>query len=576
MGMGISFRAGFGIILLAMTAGLGARSIAAQDNAASPVRAEAAVNAVATSRVSDQVADPALGESVRALQQQLKELQSAMADMRKEVDESRAEAHSLRQDFEAMQRTPKGLRVEAVAAPRATNSETANAGGPADFTGMTMEESSLNPSPSAQSMPLSAQQPNAPPIDQLTQRVGQLEDDQTLLAAKVDEQQQTKVESASKYHVRLSGIVLTNVFSNSAAVDNEDVPSLAVPSNLSGTNGSVGATLRQSELGLDVTGPTLAGARTQGSVQFDFSGGFPDTQNGVTAGLVRLRTAVVRLDWDNTSLVAGQDTLFFAPLQPTSLASLAIPALAYAGNLWTWTPQVAVEHRVNFSGGSGLSLEAGLLDALDGEPPYNSYYREPSAGESSRQPAYAGHVSWSYPAFGRAIRLGIGGYYSRQNWGYDRNVDGWAGTADALVPLPARLELSGEFYRGRSVGGLGGGVGQSVIFSGPQDTASTIIQGLNSAGGWAQLKFRATSRMEFNVDYGIDSPFAAQLREFPGWGDYDNSSSVTRNRQYFANAIFRPRSDLVMSLEYRRLHTIYFPEDRYTANVISLSMGVLF
>lgn len=141
--------------------------------------------------------------------------------------------------------------------------------------------------------------------------------------------------------------------------------------------------------------------------------------------------------------------------------------------------------------------------------------------------------------------------------------------------LPGRLDLSGEFYRGRSVGGLGGGVGQSIILSGPQTTASSIIQGLNSAGGWAQLKFRATSRLEFNADYGIDSPFAYQLREFPGWGYY-NLSSVARNRQYFANAIFRPRSDLVMSLEYRRINSIYIPEARYTANIVSLSMGVLF
>lgn len=573
MGMGISFRTGLGILLMVVVAGLGARPGAAQSNTATPARAGAAVDAVATSSATGSASDPALGESVRALQQQLKELQSAMADLRKEVDDSRAEAHSLRRDLESMRQTAAALRVENAVASSGANTETANAARPGDFAGaVTDANSSSTSSSSAQPIPQSNQQP----IDQLSQRVAQLEDNQSLLTAKVDEQQQTKVESASKYHVRLSGIVLTNVFSNSAAVDNEDVPSLAVPSELSGTNGSVGATLRQSELGLDVTGPTLAGARTQGSVQFDFSGGFPNTPNGVTEGLVRLRTAVVRLDWDNTSLIAGQDTLFFAPLQPTSLASIALPALAYAGNLWTWTPQIDVEHRVNLSDDSQLSLEAGLLDALDGELPYDSYYRSPSAGESSRQPAYAGHVGWSYPAFGRMLRLGAGAYYSRQNWGFNRNVDAWAGTADVLVPLPARFELSGEFYRGRSVGGLGGGVGQSVIFNGPQDTAATIIQGLNSAGGWAQLKFRATSRLEFNADYGIDSPFAYQLREFPGWGDYDNSGSVARNRQYFANAIFRPRSDLVMSLEYRRINSIYIPENRYTANIVSLSMGVLF
>src|SRR5216110_2687942 len=37
----------------------------------------------------------------------------------------------------------------------------------------------------------------------------------------------------------------------------------------------------------------------------------------------------MRLDWKKASLIAGQDTLFIAPLTPTSIASLAIPAMSY-------------------------------------------------------------------------------------------------------------------------------------------------------------------------------------------------------------------------------------------------------
>ena len=85
----------------------------------------------------------------------------------------------------------------------------------------------------------------------------------------------------------------------------------------------------------------MAGARTSADVNLDFGGGFPDAPNGAWMGLVRMRTATVRLDWTNTSIVAGQDRLFFVPLAPTSIATLATPALSYAGNLWAWTPQVA-------------------------------------------------------------------------------------------------------------------------------------------------------------------------------------------------------------------------------------------
>ena len=47
-------------------------------------------------------------------------------------------------------------------------------------------------------------------------------------------------------------------------------------------------------------------------------------------GLVRLRTGTFRMDWADTSVIAGQDTLFFAPLAPTSIATLAVPALSYS------------------------------------------------------------------------------------------------------------------------------------------------------------------------------------------------------------------------------------------------------
>ena len=116
-----------------------------------------------------------------------------------------------------------------------------------------------------------------------------LEEEYQLLSGKVDEQYQTKVESASKYRVRLSGIVLLNLFSNVGTVDNTDIPAVAYDRPPGGSGGSFGGTLRQSQIGLEVFGPQLAGARTTADLQFDLGGGFPRTLNGVNFGLLRLR-----------------------------------------------------------------------------------------------------------------------------------------------------------------------------------------------------------------------------------------------------------------------------------------------
>ena len=287
-----------------------------------------------------------------------------------------------------------------------------------------------------------------------------------LLSGKVDDQYQTKVESASKYRVRLSGIVLFNCSATAARWITRTFPpgpsSLVPPRppvRLVERCGSRSSVSRFSV-------PDIWGARTSANVNFDFGGGFPATDNGVDSGLVRLRTAAVRLDWKSTSVIAGQDQLFLSPLSPTSFASLIVPPLSYAGNLWAWTPQLRVEHRFALSGDSTVTLQGGFLDPLTGEPPdgpYYTWYRSPDAGEQSRQPAYAARVAYSHPLWGQTFTIGAGGYYSRQNWGFDRIVNGWAGTMDINLPLGARFALSGAFYRGAAIGGLGAALGRSVL-----------------------------------------------------------------------------------------------------------------
>ncbi len=414
---------------------------------------------------------------------------------------------------------------------------------------------------------------------QLEQRLGQVEEEQQLLSGKVDEQYQTKVESASKYRVRLSGIVLFNLFGNSGSVDNQDVPTWAQPAAPGSSSGSVGGTLRQSIIGLEAFGPDIWGAHTSANVNFDFGGGFPGTDNGVDSGLVRLRTAAVRLDWKDTSVIAGQDQLFLSPLNPTSFASLIVPPLSYAGNLWAWTPQLRVEHRFALSQDSKVTLQGALLDPLTGELPadgYYTWYRTPTAGEQSRQPAYAARVAYSHRFAGQDFTIGAGGYYSRQNWGYDRIVNGWAGTMDISLPLGTRFALSSAFYRGAAIGGLGAALGRSILFDGMLSSPNTEVVPLNTVGGWAQLKFRATPKLELNGAFGQDSPFASDVRYF---GDQVNSYAApdfTANRGAFGNVIYRPRSDLLLSMEYRRLRTFTIYDNSYQAGQLNMSVGVLF
>ncbi len=488
-------------------------------------------------------------DAMAALEKRLDELSASVNDLRAEVKRSHQEAQELRQELNATRDQLSLLtRAERPAAAHADSSAVAAA----------------SPGTDPQE-----------PASSTDKKLDRLQENQQLLEAKVDDQYQTKVESSSKYRVRLSGIALLNVFSNKGAVDNIDLPNFARDRGILDSSGSFGATVRQSMIGLEVFGPTIANARTSADVQVDFFGGFPGTVDGVTTGLIRLRTARMRMDWNRTSIVAGQDAPFFSPLSPTSLASLAEPAFSYSGNLWTWTPQVRVEHRFAVTDGSDFTVSGGILDPLTGEIPYAQYYRLPQAGERSRQPALAARVGWSSSAWKQPFSFGVGGYYSRQDWGLGRMVDAWATTADWQVPLGRKVGLSGEFYRGRALGGLGGAEGRSVLYSGFLSLPSTSVVGLNTAGGWAQLKVSPTEKLEFNGAFGEDAPYAKDLTRFTTSASYV-ASQLRKNQTGFFNFIYHARSNVLFSAEYRRIWTFEQYEATHKANVIDLSMGVLF
>ena len=338
----------------------------------------------------------ALAQSVRELQAQVQALNSEVSALRAEAGELRGELDHAKNPADAPSKAGSAYDPYPLVASRPPAISTSQASSPA---------------------------PAAPPQTlSLQDQIAQIEENQDLTAANLQEQSQTKVESGSKYRVRLSGVVLLNMTGIRGQVDSTDIPEIATPSYPFESAGSLGGSLRQSQIGLEAFGPDILGAHTSANIRFDFAGGFPDVPNGSTEGIARLRTGTIRFDWTNTSVIAGQDYLFFTPLAPTSMASLALPALSYAGNLWSWTPQIRIEHRITLSERSRLVLAGGILDSFSGDLPYSTTDRYPSWGEMTGLPAFAGRVAWSYKVFGENLTIGQGGYYGKQFWGFGEKL----------------------------------------------------------------------------------------------------------------------------------------------------------
>lgn len=415
---------------------------------------------------------------------------------------------------------------------------------------------------------------NAGGAGNLKEAVDELRDDQEVLNSQVKTLEQTKVSTESRYPLRITGMVLFNAFVVDGAVDNPILPSIALPRTAQWVHHSMGGTLEQTQLGLNANGPTLWSARTSADIAADFFSSSYTSIPPPTGMNLRLRTASVYLDWKNTQVSAGQQTPLITPLSPTSFATVGEPALAWAGNLWTWLPQATFIRRMEISDSSHVAFGFGLLDpeaaGATGQATYGLTRR-------NLQPGYEGRIAYEWGDPSRPYELGASGYYTRQLYygsgtGDNQNLDFWAGTADWRVPIPRIAELSGEFYRGRGLGDLGGGAFKNVVM----DYGSNYASGLNAIGGWAQWKSRLTSSLELNAYFGTDNAQTSQVRNQSPVASASPYFYLVKNQSTAANIIFRPKTYLVFSGEYRYLKSWYTYGPGSEAQTLNLTMGYLF
>ena len=416
------------------------------------------------------------------------------------------------------------------------------------------------------------------PSDGSSKGTSDIEEQLAMIQSQVEQHEQVKVESASKYPVRINGLILFNAFTNHGGVDNFDQPAVAVPSGSGIPSTASGASLRQTILGIEATGPNLAGARSYAEVNMDFYGGVQYTNYGSTGGIVRMRTALAGLQWNKDTAEVGLTAPLVSPLSPTSYASVAEPAMAWAGNLWTWAPQLRYEHRFTTSSEKEISLEFGLWD-----PPPAGYtnanaYRVASPGERSGQPAYESRIAWKRGKQGTPgeAHFALGGYYSRMAFSGGRNGDSYAVTGDWALPITHRVEISGEAYRGRALGGLGGGMYKNVVSGEDPITGASTFRLLNDVGGWTQAKLRFANVLEANGAFGLDNGFADDFHSIKIPPDASAFQTRARNQMWSANLIYSPMTYLILSPEFRHIWTFSIDKAPASADIFTVSLGYRF
>lgn len=393
-------------------------------------------------------------------------------------------------------------------------------------------------------------------VDSLEERLRASEEALERLQQQLEELRQSKVQSRLRNHVTLSGLILVNGVYSNRRMNNSDVPTFVRPDQDSTglPNGYIAGTVRQSRLGLTVSNVRALGALLSGELQLDFFGG--QLAGARTHPLLRVRTAVARLDWPYFGVLIGQESPLVSPHNPVSFAASGFPGFTAAGNLWLWIPQL----RATYERGHRfrIGIQAAALAPTMNQTPGN-FSIEADSAEKSGRPSLQGRFYFGWGEGDTESQFGVGVHR------------GWIATATAdlitsrAVTLDWRLALGehflvhGEaFLNGQALGGLGGGgIGQTL---GPNAVP------VRTRGGWVQVNIRPSFLWEFGGGYGMDDPNEADLNQVTGRG---------RNVVISGHLHLRAGGGLLLGAELRRI-TTSFPQGDIGANHASVFAGVAF
>ncbi len=367
---------------------------------------------------------------------------------------------------------------------------------------------------------------------------------------RIEDLAQIKVEAGEKLPVTLTGMLLFNAFWSGRYGGDAQYPLTA---QAAANRRNAGGSLRQSIVSLRFDGPVIAGGgKVSGTLDTDFFAGSSQSLNH----LLRMRTATIRIDWKNTSFIAGQEKPIIAPRNPESLAQVALSPLTAAGNLWLWQPQVSAEQRFRFGENAGLNARAGVFETSEASATNVAEY---AAALSRDRPGLEGRFEM-WKQFGGNARVEIApGFHVSTTRLLGYSIPSRIVSLDWLI-RPARFaDFTGTYFSGENVAVLGA-LRQGVV----------VVRGdphaVHSNGGWGQLGLHPAARLSINLFAGQQNDRNSDL--LPGL--------VARNVVTGVNGIYRLGPNVMAALEASRIRTTYIGLGNRMVNHYDLALAYLF
>jgi hypothetical protein len=263
---------------------------------------------------------------------------------------------------------------------------------------------------------------------------------------------------------------------------------------------------RRSRFGFNLTGPDIpidGGLQSGGQLEIDFQGDFIIENRAE----MLLRHVYWEAKNDRQRILVGQTWDVLSPLYPRTL-NYAVGWLA--GNIGFRRAQFRYESFGFVSDDVAWILQSSLNQDI--VPDFTT-----SPGvvrESTNWPVFEarGALKLNPDAGEQATTLGVSGHIGETGFDFltagppplnlppvdDGRFETWSYSVDFSAPIGDRASFQAEFFRGRNLSPFLGGVGQGVC--------PCTRTGIDSIGGWADLRYAWTDFLSTSVGYGVDDP----------------------------------------------------------------------
>jgi len=340
-----------------------------------------------------------------------------------------------------------------------------------------------------------------------------------------------EVKVTSKYNIKIYGKLKFDGIYDTNNMGREDFI-LYVPKNATGEDKTT-FNVRDTRLGIAITGPALNGWIPSGRFESDFYGSDPSSN-----GQLRIRLAYVDFQKEGTLIRVGQDWNQIASLNPTTVD---FGIMGYNGNLWNRVPQVTLTQKL----GAGFE---GLVTTYRGKWADDDAGAPSSVNTQLNMPWIGGKVSYSAPLFSeQKSYFALGGAVRNGEVG-DNDVTPYVAALEVKIPLSI-VEIMGEAYMGQGLGfeyfhnGLSGNFG----------AFNAKGHAIMTSGGWLQASVKPIKDITVNVGYGLDNP-----------KDNDVGSDFFQQSRYaFGNVFIQLFKDISVGIEAAHLNTDWATGDEH-------------